>query len=90
VCNPDFKLLVALSAPRSGFLPSFQPPGASGSPPGLKSKKDKKTSTKTPIDICIYIGAWGGIYRVSGSFLVFSGYFWIPSKKWFPRLSLLK
>jgi hypothetical protein len=43
-CNPDFKLLVALGAPRSAFLAYFQPAGASNSLPGLKSnKKHKKT-----------------------------------------------
>jgi hypothetical protein len=30
-CNPDFKLLVVLGAPRSAFLAYFQPPGASNS-----------------------------------------------------------
>jgi hypothetical protein len=30
-CIPDFKLLVALSVPRSGFLAEFQPAGASNS-----------------------------------------------------------
>jgi hypothetical protein len=43
VCNPDFKLLVALGAPRSGFLADFQPAGASKSLPGLKLKSSKKT-----------------------------------------------
>jgi hypothetical protein len=60
VCNPDFKLLVALGAPRSGFLADFQPPGASKSPAGLKLKKSnqhihKNTSTYIYIYICTYI-----------------------------------
>jgi hypothetical protein len=42
VCNPDFKLLVALGVPRSAFLADFQPAGASNSLPGLKSKKTHK------------------------------------------------
>jgi hypothetical protein len=44
VCKPDFKLPVALSAPRSACLADFQPPGASNSLPGLKSEKNLKTN----------------------------------------------
>jgi hypothetical protein len=54
-CIPDSGRAVALGAPRSAFLADFQPAGASKSLPGLKSKKQQKTYTKTPI--CVYIGA---------------------------------
>jgi hypothetical protein len=65
VCIPDFKLLVALSVLRSGFLADFQPPGASNSPPGLKKQKKlhETASTKTPIYIYIslYIQGHGDV-----------------------------
>jgi hypothetical protein len=35
-CNPDFKLLVALSLPRSGFLAIFSACGSIKEPPGLE------------------------------------------------------
>jgi hypothetical protein len=42
-CSPDFKLLVALGAPRSALLADFQPPGASKRASlGSKSKKRQK------------------------------------------------
>jgi hypothetical protein len=53
-CHPDFKLLVVLSVPRSAFLASFQPAGASKSLPGLKIKN----SIKNIKHICVY-RAWG-------------------------------
>jgi hypothetical protein len=76
-CNPDFKLLVALSVPRSAVLAYFQPAGASRSRhQGEESKKQH-----------YFHGAMGNrlfghsLYRV----------FWDSSKKWCtPRLSLLK
>jgi hypothetical protein len=42
VCNPDFKLLVALSVPRSAFLAYFQPAGASRRPKRGNAKIHKK------------------------------------------------
>jgi hypothetical protein len=51
-----------------------------------KQKHSIKTSTQTPI--CVYRGIWGG-YIYIGLVLVhgFLAISWIPSKKWFPRLS---
>jgi hypothetical protein len=54
-CNPDFKLPVVLSAPRSAFLAYFQPPGASKSLPGLKSEKNTKTNITTNGVMWVYV-----------------------------------
>jgi hypothetical protein len=53
VCNPDFKLLVALGAPRSAFLADFQPPGASKSPPGLEIEKNSTKHIHENTYMCI-------------------------------------
>jgi hypothetical protein len=53
-CNPDLGPAVVLSAPRSAFPAYSQPPGASRSPPGLKSKNSIKHPQKH-LYIYIYI-----------------------------------
>jgi hypothetical protein len=53
VCNPDFKLLVALGAPRSAFLADSQPPGASNSPPGLEIEKNSTKHIHENTYMCI-------------------------------------
>jgi hypothetical protein len=77
-CIPDFKLLVALSAPRNAFLAEKQPPGASKSLQGSKFEKNK-THTPPPNVVHHVEGDAGKCME-----------FWNYSKKWFTRLSLLK
>jgi hypothetical protein len=57
-CNPDFKLLVALSAPRSAFLADFQPAGASRRPTrGEMPESTKKHPCDPPrhVHVCVYV-----------------------------------
>jgi hypothetical protein len=74
VCNPDFRLLVALGVPRSGFLAYFQPAGASTSLGNsmLPLFQEKRTKTTTRMHIFHSSGP-PPVYGESFSFI------WVPS-----------
>jgi hypothetical protein len=66
-CIPDSGPAVVLSAPRSAFLPDFQPAGASRSPFWAQEQTQHNTSTKTPTSIHIYMHFRSGTSIVSGN-----------------------